>query len=110
MFVILSISTMSEQQLSALLAKLKDDAILREKLQNASDIDAFLAIAKQEGFELNKAQLIKYQARQVLELSDAELEATSGGQFTIAIYCQTIAAGYTCFYGCGGNETVLGAC
>lgn len=101
---------MSEEFLSALLAKLKDDAAFREKFQKASDIDAFLEIAKSEGFELNKEQLIKYQATQILDLSDAELEATSGGQFTFAIYCQTIAAGYTCFYGCGGNETILGAC
>jgi len=36
---------MSEEQLSALLAKLKDDAGLQEKLQGAADLDALPATA-----------------------------------------------------------------
>jgi predicted ribosomally synthesized peptide with nif11-like leader len=68
---------MSEQQLTALLAKLKDDAGLREKLQGASDLDAAISLAKEAGFDV-KAEWTeiwtRYQASQTSELSDAELE------------------------------------
>ena len=70
---------MSEEQLSALLAKLKEDAGLREKLQGAADLDAFLAIAREAGFGFSKADWLKYQAQQTLELSDEELEGVAGG-------------------------------
>ena len=71
---------MSEEQLSALLAKLKDDAGLREKLQGAGDLDASLAMAQVAGFDLSKADWLKYQAKQTLELSDEELEEVAGGK------------------------------
>jgi len=70
---------MSEEQLSALLAKLKDDAGLQEKLKGAGDLDAAVAIAKGAGFDVSKADWLKYQAKQTLELSDEELENVSGG-------------------------------
>ena len=70
---------MSEEQLSALLAKLKEDAGLREKLQGAGDLDAAVALAKEAGFDLSKADWLKYQAKQTLELSDEELEGVAGG-------------------------------
>ena len=70
---------MSEEQLAALLAKLKDDAVLQEKLQGAADLDAFLAIAKEAGFNISKADWLEYQDQQTLELSDEELEKVSGG-------------------------------
>ena len=70
---------MSEEQLSALLAKLKEDAGLREKLQGAADLDAAVALAMESGFDVNKADWLKHQAKQTLELSDAELESTVGG-------------------------------
>jgi predicted ribosomally synthesized peptide with nif11-like leader len=40
---------MSKEQLSALLAKLKDDAELQEKLKGAADLDAAIALAKEAG-------------------------------------------------------------
>ena len=70
---------MSEEQLAALLAKLKDDAGLREKLQGAGDLDAAVAIAKEAGFDVGKADWLKHQAKQNLELSDKELEGVTGG-------------------------------
>ena len=70
---------MSEEQLSALLAKLKEDAGLRQKLQGAGDLDAAVALAKEAGFDLSKADWLKYQAKQTLELSDEELEGVAGG-------------------------------
>ena len=70
---------MSEEQLSALLAKLKEDAGLREKLQGAGDLDAALVIINEAGFEINEAILIKHQTFNANELSDKELETVSGG-------------------------------
>jgi predicted ribosomally synthesized peptide with nif11-like leader len=71
---------MSEEQLAALLAKLKDDEGLQEKLIGAADLDAVLAIAKEAGFNVSKAAWLRYQANQTLELSDEELEGVAGGQ------------------------------
>ena len=70
---------MSEEQLAALLAKLKDDAGLQEKLKGAADLDAVLAIAMDAGFDISKAAWLRYQANQTLELSDEELEGVAGG-------------------------------
>ena len=70
---------MSEEQLSALLAKLKEDAGLQEKLKGAADLDAAVALAKEAGFDVSKADWLKYQAKQTLELSDEELEGVAGG-------------------------------
>jgi predicted ribosomally synthesized peptide with nif11-like leader len=75
----LPLLAMSEEQLTALLAKLKDDAGLQEKLKGAADLDAVLAIAKDAGFDVSKADWLRYQANQTLELSDEELEKVSGG-------------------------------
>ena len=76
----LPLLAMSEEQLAALLAKLKDDAGLQEKLKGAADLDAALAIAKDAGFDVSKAAWLRYQATQTLELSDEELEGVAGGQ------------------------------
>lgn len=70
---------MSDEQLSALLAKLKDDAGLRENLKSAADLDAVLAKAMEAGFDVSKADCLRHQARQTLELSDQELEDVAGG-------------------------------
>ena len=70
---------MSEEQLTSLLAKLKDDVELREKLKGAGDLDAAVALAKEAGFDVSKADWIKYQAKETLELSDEELEGAAGG-------------------------------
>ena len=76
---------MSEEQLAALLAKLKDDAGLQEKLQGAADLDAAVAVAKEAGFDVSKADLLEYQAQQTLELSDEDLEKVAGGLWEISI-------------------------
>ena len=70
---------MSEEQLSALLAKLKVDSGLQEKLKGAADLDAAVALAKEAGFDVSKADWLKYQAKQTIELSDEELEGVTGG-------------------------------
>ena len=75
---------MSEEQLTALLAKLKDDAGLQEKLKAAADLDAAVEMAQEAGFEVSKADWLKrHQANQTLvELTDAELEGVTGGSNT----------------------------
>ena len=83
---------MSEEQFSALLAKLKDDAGLQEKLKGAADLDAAVALAKEAGFDVTKADWLKHQAKQTIELSDEELEGAAGG-FTGGPY-----------WPCGGSE------
>jgi predicted ribosomally synthesized peptide with nif11-like leader len=76
----LPLLAMSEEQLAALLAKLKDDEGLQEKLKCAADdLDAVAAIAKEAGFDISKADWLRYQAKQTIELSDEELEGVAGG-------------------------------
>ena len=70
---------MSEEQLAALLAKLKNDGGLQEKLKGAADPDAAVALAKEAGFDISKDDWLKYRLEQPFELSDYELEALSGG-------------------------------
>ena len=85
---------MSEEQLTALLAKLKEDAGLQEKLKGAADLDAAVALAKEAGFDVSKADWLKYQAKQTIELSDEELEGVAGG--SKAEFCNgPLATGHT---------------
>ena len=97
---------MSEEQLSALLAKLKDDKGLLQKIKAAPDLDTVLALAKEAGFELNREDLSKHEVIEILELSDQDLEALVGGangtwktqcgtacQGTQVIGCQTQVIG-----------------
>ena len=86
----LPLLAMSEEQLAALIAKLKEDAGLQEKLKGAADLDAVLAIAKDAGFTITVADLLRNQAQSILELSDAELESVSGGyvDHSIRIGCK----------------------
>jgi len=74
------LQAMSEEELTALLAKIKDDAGLQEKLKGAADLDAAVALAKEAGFDVSKADWLKYQAQQTMELSDEELEGIAGGR------------------------------
>ena len=81
---------MSEEQLSALLAKLKEDTDLREKLQGAGELDAVVAMANAAGFNVRKADWLRYQAKQILALSDAELESIAGSRnVTAGIHCDS---------------------
>jgi predicted ribosomally synthesized peptide with nif11-like leader len=81
---------MSEEQLSALLAKLKEDAGLFEKFQGAADLDAAAALAQEAGFDVSNEDLLKFQAQQSQELSDEELEGVAGG---VGYVCSASAAG-----------------
>lgn len=71
---------MSEEQLSALLAKVMNNAALKEKLQAACDRDAFVAVAQEAGFDVNEEDWLRYQDQGVLEIGDDALAAAAGGQ------------------------------
>ena len=83
---------MSEEQLTALLAKLKEDAGLQESFKGAADLDAAVALAKEAGFDVSKADWLKYQAKQTLELSDEELEGVAGGDGTVGWCCEVMGS------------------
>jgi len=91
------LQAMSEEQLAALLAKLKDDAGLKEKFKGAADLDAAIALAKEAGFDVGKADWLKYQEKQTLELSDEELEGVAGGKCS-SDHCGTSECCNSCNY------------
>ena len=78
---------MSEEQLTVLLAKVKEDAGLQEKFKGAADLDAAVAMAQEAGFDVSKADWLKHQAKQTIELSNEELERVTGGQ---ALYVENV--------------------
>lgn len=55
---------------------------MREKLKGAADLLAFIAMVKEEGFEITKADFLRYEAKQIMALSDTELERVAGGANT----------------------------
>ena len=95
---------MSEGQLKALLAKLKEDASLREKVQRATSSDNVVSIAHEEGFEIALDETLTMLA----ELSDFDLENVAGGNGTRKPgFCRTnvaswedLDAGKQCAGGC----------
>ena len=66
---------MSEEQLKAFIEKVQSDTNLQEKLKAASNPDAVVSIAKEEGFSISADDLKKAQS----ELSDEELEGPVHG-------------------------------
>jgi predicted ribosomally synthesized peptide with nif11-like leader len=75
---------MSEEQLSAFFEAVKADAALEEKLKGSADVDGAVAIALEAGFDVSKADWLKTQASQILEMSDEELAGVSGGWTALA--------------------------
>ena len=71
----------------ALLAKIKDDAELQEKLQGAADIDAVVALAKEAGFVISVEELEAAVSARASELSDEELESVTGGGNSFEMKC-----------------------
>jgi predicted ribosomally synthesized peptide with nif11-like leader len=78
---------MSAEKLTAFWAAVEPDAGLKDKLKAAveGEIDtadetaAVIAIAKEAGFTITAADLLRNQAQDILELSDEELEGVAGG-------------------------------
>ena len=69
---------MSQEQLSALLAKLEEDTELQEKLKGAPDLDSAVSMAQEAGFDVSKEDWLKHQSTQ--ELSDDDVEGIAGGR------------------------------
>lgn len=79
---------MSEEQLLAFVQAVKSDLTLQDRLKGAENLDAVATIAIESGYLVTKAELLKAQAQQTLELSDEELETVAGGTtpiFTVFI-------------------------
>ncbi len=79
---------MAEDQLHALLQKIKEDSTLREKFKAAVDLDAAEALASEAGFAVSKEDWIKYQSAQVHEIDDTQLERVAGGGDTSGDTCK----------------------
>ncbi len=87
----LPLLAMSEEQLKAFLAALEADTGLQAKIKAAveGEIDpadetaAVIAIAKEAGFTITAADLLRNEAQDILELSDEELEDAVGGGFCV---------------------------
>jgi predicted ribosomally synthesized peptide with nif11-like leader len=71
---------MSQQQLSALIAQLKEDPGLRKSLGAAPNLDSAIVISREAGFDVCKDDWNKYQSELTSTLSDAELESVTGGK------------------------------
>ena len=81
---------MSEEQLKAFLEKVKADTNLQEKLKTASDADAVVSLAKEEGFSISVDDLKNAQSK----LSDEELEGmAAGGGCMLGMTLVTLYAG-----------------
>ncbi|MFL0760862.1 MAG: Nif11-like leader peptide family natural product precursor [Prochlorococcus sp.] len=65
---------MSEEQLKAFIAKVKQDTTLQEKLKAASDGYAAIAIANEAGFSITAEDIDSHST----ELSTKELESAVG--------------------------------
>jgi predicted ribosomally synthesized peptide with nif11-like leader len=94
-----AVRPMSEEQLSALLAKFNDDAELQERLKGAADFDVAVAMIKEAGFgallDVSKEDWLKYQANQAVELSDEELGNVSGGYLNTFVNALIAAGGFS---------------
>jgi predicted ribosomally synthesized peptide with nif11-like leader len=89
---------MSEEQLKAFLEAVKADAGLQEKLKEAGNAEAVVAIAKAAGFAVSFEDLAKAQA----ELSEGELEDIAGGETGWSLG-QTCPVTWNC-------QTAIGKC
>ena len=67
---------MSQEDLTQFLEAIRQDSSLQAKLQ-AEGADP-VAIAKEAGFSITKAELIRHQAGRIGELSDKDLENLAG--------------------------------
>jgi predicted ribosomally synthesized peptide with nif11-like leader len=72
---------MSQEDLQKFLEAVRQDSSLQERLK-AEGADP-VAIAKEAGFSVTQAELIRANASQVQNLSDEELEEAAGGRYKL---------------------------
>ena len=70
---------MTAEQLSAFIEAVKADAALEAKLKSAADLDAAVAVAKEAGFDVTKADWPEFHQASPAEMSDGDLEGAAGG-------------------------------
>lgn len=70
---------MSQESLRKLTAECEVNPVLRDKIRKALDLDDFIKIALEAGFEVSAADWVQSQAEKAIDLSDAELEKAVGG-------------------------------
>ena len=70
-----SYSLMSEEQLKAFIAKVKDDQSVQDKLKAAKSPEDVVGIAKEYGYE--------FTADKITALSEVELEGVAGGDQSV---------------------------
>ena len=74
---------MSQEDLTQFLEAIRQNSSLQEQLK-AEGADP-VAIAKDAGFSITQAELVRHQAARIQELSDEELEEAAGGNNLTAI-------------------------
>jgi predicted ribosomally synthesized peptide with nif11-like leader len=80
---------MSQEDLTRFLEAVRQDSSLQEKLQ-AEGADP-VAIAKEAGFSVTQAELIRAHASRIQTLSDEELESAAGG--TLVVFAGIVVGG-----------------
>ncbi len=68
----------SLEQLDAFLLHARSSASLQEQLQQQLDLEAFLKLARQEGFPIEERDVLAAQQREEAQLSDEELQHRAG--------------------------------
>jgi predicted ribosomally synthesized peptide with nif11-like leader len=70
---------MSKDTLVAFLQKVSQDTQLKQRIEQAADLEEATAVAFAAGFEISSADWSEYISTNETELSDEDLEQVSGG-------------------------------
>ena len=81
---------MSEDQLGSFYDAIRNDDGLRDRLSQAADVDAVVAIAREAGFDIRSEQLQMQRADMQQPLSDEDLESVAGGNFYPSKHCLSV--------------------
>lgn len=71
-------SAVGLHHLDAFLLHARSSASLQERLQQPLDLEAFLQLARQEGYPVEEADVLAAQQREEGQLSDEELQQRAG--------------------------------
>lgn len=71
-------SSVGLHHLDAFLLHARSSASLQERLQQPLDLEAFLQLARQEGFPVEEGDVLAAQQREEGQLSDEELQQRAG--------------------------------
>ncbi|MDP4014894.1 MAG: Nif11-like leader peptide family RiPP precursor [Candidatus Nanopelagicales bacterium] len=71
---------MSQEQIAVLVTRVKEDEVFAAALAVATDAQDAQRIASEAGIEVSAEELLTLKAQASEDVSDAELEAASGGR------------------------------